>query len=371
MTTKRLYIGIDVDDKAFHIAGYDVKSNAYYEYTCKPTLGALKERLKRLREKGYGDLRVCYEASHIGFSLCRQLLSEGIYCEVIAPSLIPVQSSFRVKTDRIDSRKLALYYAKELLTAVTLPDETDDQLRRIIRSRTFLVESRKKQKQHILSKCRILGIDYRQETESQRNYWTQHHLLWLSSRIRKESELDQWVVERLLEELFRLNNDIALFEAKIEEIAATEKYQVKCQTLKAFKGLGTLSSMTLISEIGDIRRFSHPSKIVSYAGMDITEYSSGGKEKKFGMTKMGNRQIRTTLIEACQILRSGSVISKQLKARQSLVPPNILDIAQRCQERLYKKKVKMMLRGKHNNKIKAACAREMIGFIWEALNKVA
>lgn len=372
MAGKRLYIGIDIDDKAFHIAGYDVVTSELYEYKCKPIYGALKERLLRLESKGYSDFHICYEASYIGFHLCKTLLSDGFHCDVIAPSLIPVQSSSRTKTDRLDSRKLAIYYAKDLLTPVAIPDEIDAQLRRLIKSRSFLVGLRKKTKQHILSRCRVLGIDYRQEIECPTaNYWTQKHLIWLSSRIKKEVELDQWCINKLLEELLRFDSDIELFDSKIEELAETDRYRDRCLALNSFKGLQTLSSMTLISELGDIRRFSHPSKIVSYAGMDIAEYSSGGKEKKFGMTKMGSRQIRTTLIEACQTITPASTVGKQLRMRRTKVDPQIVNIAQRCQERLYKKKTRMLYNGKHNNKIKAACAREMIGFIWEALGKVA
>ena len=58
--------------------------------------------------------------------------------------------------------------------------------------------------------------------------------------------------------------------------------------------------MTVITEIQDIRRFPHPKKLVSYLGFDIAEYSSGGKEKKYGITKMGNSRVRKRPVESCQ-----------------------------------------------------------------------
>ena len=53
-------------------------------------------------------------------------------------------------------------------------------------------------------------------------------------------------------------------------------------------------------EIGDIKRFPHPRQLMSWVGMDIREYSSGGKHNRFGITKQGNRYLRSAFIEANQ-----------------------------------------------------------------------
>lgn len=371
MATSILYVGVDVDDSAFHIAGFDPQASKFFEYKCPPTHGALRKRLEKLEARNY-TVRVCYEATYIGFPLCRLLLNDGYSCEVIAPSLIPVVSSSRIKTDKIDSRKLAEYYSKDLLTPVVLPDEFDEQTRRLIRSRAFLVQSRKKVKQHILSNCRLIGINYRQETNAPNaNYWTKKHLLWLNSKVKDLSEIDSWILDKLMSELNEHDLRIDQFISKIEELAESERYHKQCAALNCFKGLNTLSSISLITELGDINRFDHPKRIVSYAGLDIREYSSGGKEKKFGITKMGNKYIRTVLTEACQTITLGSTVGKQLRTRRSGIAPEIVSIAERCQERLYKKRTRLLLMGKVPNKIKTACAREMIGFIWEALRMAA
>jgi len=49
----------------------------------------------------------------------------------------------------------------------------------------------------------------------------------------------------------------------------------------------------------------------------------------------------------------------------------LVNIADRCLRRLNKKGNRLLLAGKHPNKVKVACAREMVGFVWESLNKVA
>jgi transposase len=361
-----LYVGIDVDDKAFHGAGYEMDKQRYFEFKCKPTFGALWERIEKFSDNGY-EVRVCYEATYIGYGLCRDLRASEIHCDIVAPSLIPEQRSKRVKTDRVDSRKLAELYAKGMLTPIAIPDKTDEQVRQLIRSRGFVVDQRRRLKVHILSLCRFNGIDYRRQTNTESHYWTKQHLTWLNSETGKQSEVTKKILERLLYQMVQLTNEIKAMDEIIEEQALNERYQKKSQALSAFKGIDILSAMTLVTEIGDIRRFAHPKKLVSYGGMDIIEYSSGGKEKKFGITKMGNRKIRTVLVEACQSVTPGTIVGKIIRNRRKEIPTEIVDIAERCQHRLWKKKSRMKKSDKHPNKIKMACAREMVGFIWEAL----
>lgn len=361
-----LYVAIDVDDVAFHGAGFDKSNGDFFEFKCKPTVGGLLKRLETLSDKGY-EPQVCYEATYIGYGLCRSLQAHGIHCDIIAPSLIPEKRSKKVKTDRIDSRKLAEYYAKGLLTAIHIPDKADEEARQLIRSREFIREERRRLKLHILSVCRLNGIDYRRQTNTQGHYWTQKHLMWLNSQIAKQSEITKKIFERLLYKLIQFDEEIKSFSVLIDELACTERYQARCQALSCFKGIDTLSAMTLITEIGDIKRFAHPKRLVSYSGMDIIEYSSGGKERRFGITKMGNRKIRTTLVEACQTITRGTTVGKILRNRRKGIPAELVSIAERCQTRLWKKRSRMSINGKHPNKIKMACAREMAGFVWEML----
>jgi len=95
---------------------------------------------------------------------------------------------------------------------------------------------------------------------------------------------------------------------------------------------------------------------------------SGGKHNRFGLIKQGNKFLRTALIEANQ---RGYRITRDLSARRSHVDPELVSIADRCLRRLHKKGTRLLQAGKHPNKVKVACAREMAGFIWESLNKVA
>ena len=95
------FVGLDVhrDSIAIAVAQRDGQP-AESLGTVPNDVPGLIQRLQRLGP--VQSLRCCYEAGPTGFGLCRRLNKIGIACEVIAPSLVPVQPGARVKTDRRD-----------------------------------------------------------------------------------------------------------------------------------------------------------------------------------------------------------------------------------------------------------------------------
>jgi len=168
-----------------------------------------------------------------------------------------------------------------------------------------------------------------------------------------------------------LEHTLNEYDVLVDELASREEYQKKVKALTVYKGIKNIWAMTLITEIGDIKRFSHPGQMTSWAGLDIREYSSGGNQNRFGITKHGNRFVRTALVEINQKGFRSTTVSKVLKARRKDAPPEYIHIADRCHKRLYKKSYRLLMDGKHPNKVKVACAREMVGFIWESLRAAA
>ena len=275
------------------------------------------------------------------------------------------------KTDKIDAKKLSEYYSKDLLHVTSIPDEIDEAVRDSLRSKLFVKSTLTKVKNHILAMCRRLGINYRMETDK-KSHWTTHHLAWLTGRISKLKNKITIKNFRILFKQFEdLNSSIGLYENEIEAISCEERYKDKVNTLLAFKGVKKESALTLITELGDIKRFDHPKRITSYAGFDLVEYSSGGKERKSGISKMGNSNIRKIAVSAVQYSIRSPVAGVELRRRRKNCNAKVLQIASKCDARLHKKGSRMLYAGKPIMKIQVACAREFLGFIWEALNEAA
>ena len=368
-----IYCAIDVDDQAFHVAILSGRGETPLSFKTAPNVSAL---VKRIIAKGLPlkDIRLCYEATYLGFDIYRKLEKAGVFCEVIAPTSIPQKPGKRVKTDRVDTNKLVGFYEQGALTSVFVPTEADEMARRVLRSRIILQKEATQFKKHITSNCRLIGWDYRAETGKVKGeYWTGTHREWLKGKIKElpADSLDRFNFLNLLNSLENLSAQVELYNQKIGEIAERERYAKEVKALVAFRGIDTLSALTLVLELGDIGRFPHPGNAVSYAGMSISEYSSGGKEKRFGITKQGNRFIRTTLVESSQFAFNPPNISKKLKKRREGTDPEVIRIADRCMHRLHKKALNLFHRGKERNKIKVACAREMLCFAWETLKHVS
>jgi transposase len=116
--------------------------------------------------------------------------------------------------------------------------------------------------------------------------------------------------------------------------------------LTCYKGIKNLFALTMITEIGDVKRFPHPRELASWIGMDFREYSSGGKHNRFGITKHGNRFLRTAFIEANQRGYRTAKISQRLKARRKNTDAELVSIADRCLKRLNKKGNHLLIAGK-------------------------
>jgi transposase len=329
----------------------------------------LERQLEKVREHFQrAELKLCYEASCVGFSLQRDLLQRGYPCDVVAPTSIPRRGGKAVKTDRIDAAELAEFYANGLLTIVTAPDAEVERDRDLLRSRQQLIQQQGSLRRHVQSLLRRNGLHYKAEVES-KTHWRTPHYAWLESTIEGRSGSLKVNLSLLLRQLKRLDDILAAYDEEIEALAETPRYREPVQALSCYKGIKHLFALPLITEIGDVKRFAHPRQLVSWAGMDRREYASGGKSNRLGITRQDNRYLRTAFIEANQRGYRSAAIGKDIKARRANSAAHYVAIADRCLHRLNKKGNRLLLAGKHPNKVKVACAREMVGFVSESLRQ--
>jgi transposase len=108
--------------------------------------------------------------------------------------------------------------------------------------------------------------------------------------------------EELLREVTRLdmvNEHLKALESSMQELlkGSSEKVYEQIKQLKQLKGIGDVSSWTLIMEWFGWRRFNNRREVGAAAGLVGTPYSSGDTEKELGITKAGNHRIRALMIE--------------------------------------------------------------------------
>ena len=122
--------------------------------------------------------------------------------------------------------------------------------------------------------------------------------------------------------------------------------------------------MTLLAELGDLRRFASAPQLMAAVGVVPSEYSTGDKTHRFSITKAGNAHVRRIVIEAAWQYQRRIINGRKISDRRKGQPQGLLDIAQRCDLRLHRKFTRMTSRGKRSTVAAVACARELIGFIW-------
>jgi len=135
------HVGLDVDDTQYHGSAFNNDSGEVIDFRCRPTLKGLLTQLNRLQGHFPGlTIRLCYEASYVGFCLQRDLRSHGLNCDVVAPSSVPSPRGKTDKTDRIDAGHRAQFYANDLLTIVQPPDAEQELDRDLLRLRQKLLQ---------------------------------------------------------------------------------------------------------------------------------------------------------------------------------------------------------------------------------------
>ena len=109
---------------------------------------------------------------------------------------------------------------------------------------------------------------------------------------------------------------------------------------------------------------------MAYLGLVPSESTSSDKRRQGGITKCGNPHARWILIESAQNYAQPPRVGKDLAGRQENQPQRLKEVSWRAQNRLHLRFKKLQCRKLQRNKAIVAVARELIGFIWEALREL-
>lgn len=325
---------------------------------------ALRRLARKLVREAAGEVRICYEAGPCGYALQRQLEgSVELVCEVIAPSLVPVRPGSRIKTDRRDARKLVKSYRAGELTVVHPPTAREEAVRDLLRCREDAMQDLLRAR-HRLGKFLLR----RGHVYVGGKAWTGKHEQWMKGII-WEAEADREVFESYRLGMSQLVDRLGELDEVIEAMSAEEPYREPVGWLRCFKGIDTVTAMTILAELHEVRRFKSARGLMGYLGMVPSEDSSGDRTRRGGLTKAGNSHVRRVLIEATWHNRHRAGVGYRLRKRREGQPAWVIAHADRAMVRLSKRYRGLCARGKPKNKVVAAVAREFVGFIWAVLRE--
>ena len=368
MDYNTVYVGMDVHKENFSLCCYtNEKEQAEYHQKVEAHYSKVLNYLEAMRFH-YGDnvTFLCgYEAGCLGFTLYHQLTDRGVKCIILAPTtMLRPSGKKKVKTDKRDAALIARCLAHRDYSPVHVPTEQDEQTKEYLRMRDDHKLALKKVKQQILSFC--LRHNYR--FDGTRNHWTQAHLKWL--RALKAEGLYHEILEEYLLTYDQLTEKMERLDRRIEELASDKEYKENVHKLTCFIGVKTTTALAVLTEVGDFKRFAKAEHFASYLGLTPGEDSSGDGQNRLGITKAGNRHVRSLLVEAAQSYARGQIgfKSKTLKERQRGNEPRVIAYADKANERLRCRYYRMVLHSnKKANVAKTAVARELACFMWGML----
>ncbi|MBL1407542.1 IS110 family RNA-guided transposase [Sphingobacterium faecale] len=293
---QQIFLGIDVHKKNWNISVYigdTFFQNFHQEANSLLLLNYLNSHFPE------GHYVACYEAGFCGFSVQRELKSLGIDCIVVNPADIPqTNKGMLSKTDTSDSRRLGTALSRGLLNPIYIPDKITESDRQLIRYRRKTLTDLQKKRKILKSAFHSMGIVIPKEHD--KPYWTKRFIEWIrnlnpaeiSSRILISHVVDD--VEFLRRRLLQINKDV-------RQLSSHERYKEAYSILISAPGIGIITAMTLLTEIGEIKRFDNFGKFNSFIGLCPSEFSSGETIRKGKMTSRANTALRPLLIEAAWI----------------------------------------------------------------------
>lgn len=355
---KYKYVGMDVHKETIAVSVADPDGGEVrFLGEISNTPDAVLKLVKRLGKEG-AKLSFCYEAGPCGYGLHRQLKELGQDCQVVAPSLIPKKPGDRVKTDRRDSLNLARLHRAGELSAVWVPDGTQEALRDLTRAREDMKHLQRQAKQ------RLLGFLLRHGKRfGGKDNWTQAHFRWMEE-VKFEQPVQQIVFQEYVDSVQAMTGRVRAFDEQIERAAAASVFWPVIEDLMALRGVKLITATTIVAEIGDLKRFANAPQLMAYLGVVPSEHSSGESKSRGGITKTGNGHVRRVLVEAAWQYRYPARKTAVLQRRAERASEQVQVIAWKAQKRLCARYRLLEARGKLKVQVCIAIARELAGFIW-------
>ena len=281
-----VYVGIDVHKRTYTVV---VRANQREEK--RWTTSAEPEKLGQQMRRFFSgaEIHSAYEAGFSGFGLHRELQRQGIKSIVVHAAAIEVAANNRVKTDKRDARKIAAQLEAGRLRGIRVPSEAQEQARLLSRTRKQLVRQRTQNQNCIRMKAHQFGLI----APSDRRRMS--HQMVADLLAASKSEECRCTVMSHYRVWQALDQEIAQLEARLRDQAAADPYEA---TYRSSPGIGFISARMLANELGDLSQFANERQLFSYTGLTPSEYSSGERTRRGSITKQGNTQVRSILIEA-------------------------------------------------------------------------
>ena len=285
-----VFAGLDVDKKSMAVifTNHDGPLRALrMAHSAKPLLNYVRKHFPGQR------VAFAYEAGPTGFGLHDELVTEDYTCLVVAPSKVPRASDERVKTNRLDGRKLSENLRGGQLHSIHVPTRAYRDLRHLVQLRDTHVRQLSASKLRIKSLLLYEAIPFPDPQEK----WTARAMRELQTL--PCSETVRFKLDDLLNTLHFHFQAAAAATKQIRRYCLQDaELQQSIDLLLSLPGIGWIVGSHLVARLGDPQQIKNGKQIAGFLGIVSSEHSTGEKQNRGEITRTGDSRLRNKLIQS-------------------------------------------------------------------------
>lgn len=295
-----IFAGIDVHKRSWDIKIMTAHSSQKQIHRAEPSVEFVARYLKR--HYPGAKYHCVYEAGFSGFWIQEELAKQGINTIVVHPGDVPTtDKEKRFKNDKIDSKKLALSLRSGQLKGIYIPPKKTQKDRSLVRQRYQYASDERRIKNRIKAHLDFYGTKTADDIDDR--YWSKRYIDSLNKLAQSNGDV---VLCSYLEKLSTERKFVLDSTRQLRELSKEESYALTSKLLMSIPGVGLLTAMVYLTEIGQVDRFKGDDEYLAYIGLIPGCRSSGDKERTGGISNRGNKRVRTALIlSAWMSIRNG------------------------------------------------------------------
>ena len=315
----KLYIGIDIHKRSWKIhCATDLFSGKTFSMPPSP------EALREYVDRHYPDYEVttAYEAGCCGYTAHRCFEGYGWRSLEVNPADIFRKGKERhTKTDRIDAQLIARELKDDRLESITIPDKQREQLRSLFRRRNDLVKDLRQIKSYIKMQLLYYGIAIPEEFDN--DHWSHDFRSWLAALV-FDYETGNAVLRSRMRSFRFIDQEFRDISTQLRKY--TKKYyKDDYLLLRSIPGIGGIVASGILSELGDLRRFTSIKQLAGYVGLCAGIYQSGDTIRHTGVSMRAHRLLRSYFIEASwQAIRADPVMQAYYRKHHGKNVKNVI-----------------------------------------------
>jgi transposase len=221
------------------------------------------------------------------------LKPHALSLKVAHPEMLKAITAAKKKNDRADAEKIADLLRVNMIPECHMLPEDIRELRRILRYRNHIVRTAVKMQNKISGLLMEVGVSYSKRRIHGKKYFNE-----ILERVEEipPSVNELLKLSRSSYEMFR-----SFQKRLVETLRTNDLIHDRVERLMTIPGVGEMTALTWVLEIGDPQRVTSIRKAVSYCGLCSAQHESAGKEQRGPISKKRNKHLQTMLIEAAKL----------------------------------------------------------------------